>query len=58
MKDMKFEIKGKDLALLDYPTIVIHNVREIAWTETSHSLGNTTGNYIILYSVIYFPLVI
>ena len=28
-------------------------IRENAWTEISNSLSNTTGNYIILYSVIY-----
>ena len=28
-------------------------IRENAWTEINNSLGNTTGNCIILYSVIY-----
>ena len=28
-------------------------IRENAWSEISNSLGNTTGNYIILFSVIY-----
>ena len=28
-------------------------IRENAWTEKSNSLDNTTGNYMILYSVIY-----
>ena len=28
-------------------------IRENAWMEISNSLGNRTGNYIILYSVIY-----
>ena len=28
-------------------------IRENAWTEISNSLDNSTGNYILLYSVIY-----
>ena len=28
-------------------------IRENIWTEISNSLDNTTGNYVILYSVIY-----
>ena len=57
IKYMKSEIKGKDFgSMYHYLRLSYYCnniIRENAWTEIRNSLGNRTGNYIILYSVIY-----
>ena len=54
MKNMKSEIKGKDFrSMQNYLRLsyCCNIIREHVWKEISNSLGSTTGNYIILYSV-------